>query len=265
MSIIKRTVGKYNLWFLALWPIVAIVLSFALRSSFLVSTFWFFGVPSIFFSLQRPRIIGKLAAFSLIFGGIFGFIVDYIMEVSGGWYTPHSSFDPFRILGVVSIDFIIWTVLYFFLVVLVYEICLDNEPKHALRSKRFPYFFRMALGALALFFVAFTLYPAALHISYFYFICGIIFCLIPIGAVLWKYPRLLAKFTLATTYFAVVALLNEITGLTFGHWAFPTFTQHIGSVTIAGVALPLEEFVFWILLGGMATLAWYEYFADDSR
>jgi hypothetical protein len=66
-------------------------------------------------------------------------------------------------------------------------------------------------------------------------------------------------------YFAAFALLNEITGISLGHWYYPGINQHIGKVTMFGVWFPFEEFVCWILLGGMATLAWYEHFADDNR
>jgi Na+/H+-dicarboxylate symporter len=151
------------------------------------------------------------------------------------------------------------------LVILVYEVFLDTEPRHVIRSKRFPYFFRSALIVLALFVLLYMLSPASLFINYFYLVLGAVFCIIPISLTLWKHPRLLAKFTLTTVYFAAFSLLNEITGITLGHWFYPGINQHIGKVSMLGVWFPLEEFVFWILLGGMATLAWYEHFADDNR
>lgn len=70
---------------------------------------------------------------------------------------------------------------------------------------------------------------------------------------------------MAAFYFFFFSLVYELTALTLGQWSFPAENQFIGFVEFLGLRFPLEEFIFWIMLGTSATLVLYEFFNDDRK
>jgi hypothetical protein len=145
-----------------------------------------------------------------------------------------------------------------------YEHFLDKHVKKENYTKNMKYFIVLTLILLGLFFSAFIANPAFLKIPYFYLVFGMILGLLPVIFVLLKFPILFSKFFKTTAYFFVLTFAYEITALKLGWWSFPG-TEFIGWVSVLGTRFPLEELFFWIVLGGMIILAWYEFFDDDRK
>ena len=110
----------------------------------------------------------------------------------------------------------------------------------------------------------FWIQTSYLDIPYFYLTAGIVLGIIPISIVLFEYPRLIAKFFKTAAYFFYLNFAYEITALKLGIWDFPG-DQFIGWVTFFGMRFPFEEFFFWIILGAIAMLSYYEFFDDDRK
>jgi hypothetical protein len=116
---------------------------------------------------------------------------------------------------------------------------------------------------LSIFLIVKTLDASLLRIPYFYFITGIVLGIIPITAVLLKFPNLFTKFAKAAVYFLFVSLIWEFVAVPLEQWTFPG--QFIGWINLFGVRFPFEEFFVWMILGAMAVLSFYEFFDDDRK
>jgi hypothetical protein len=60
-------------------------------------------------------------------------------------------------------------------------------------------------------------------------------------------------------------MMMEIRAVRAGLWAFSDTPNYLAIITVAGVSFPAEEIVFWMILGPVVALAYYELFADDGR
>jgi len=252
---------KRNLVLILIWPILASILSFLLSANYLVSILLFFGVPATFLSYIKPKFIKKIALFSVVFGVPLAIIIDYIMEVTRAWFTPKTVFG-FLLFGNVMIEDIIFTVLYLYLVAMFYEVFLDKPHKAKLADPKLKYLFIGSMVALTVFIFFYITNPRLLAIDFFYLKVGFVVGVIPIILVLLKFPSWFDALLKTTVYFFYLAFLFEIVALLLGQWAFPAEAQFIGFVNILGIRFPMEELLFWILLGGMAALSYYKFFDD---
>jgi len=252
---------KRDLIFVLLWPILACALSFLLKANFFVSTLIFFGTPSAYLSWQNKKFVKKILLFSAVLGIPSIIIIDYVMEITGGWFIPYSIFDPFRLFGYVTIDIVLWGFLYVYFIAIFYEAFLEQHAPR-LYNIEFKYLFFGLVFALGTFVLVYLSRPALLNISYFYLKIGILLALVPIVFVLCKFPMWYGKFFKAGAYFFFLTFIYEITALLLGQWTFPADDQFIGFVNIAGIQFPFEEFFFWIMLGALAVLSYYKFFDD---
>jgi hypothetical protein len=256
---------KGDLAFLFAWPIAAAVVSFAFHVNFFVGMLLFLAVPSLFLALRNPRAVPKTALFAAVTCAPFAVVIDYVMESTGGWVFPNSIFGAYRLFGVVVIDQIIWTFLYFFFVVIFYETFLDAHKRLRIVDPHLKYLCLLGAASLTLFVTLYFTAPKILLINYFFLKIGLLISVIPVSFVVVKWPRLTRRMLLATVYFFGFTLLYELTAVTLGHWRWPALGQVIGFITILGVSFPVEEFLFWILLGAAGTIAVYHAFDDDAR
>ncbi|MBS3065884.1 hypothetical protein J4229_02450 [Candidatus Pacearchaeota archaeon] len=256
---------KKDLLIILVWPIVASLLSFIIKADVLISMLLFFALPAGYLSYYKKEHIKKIALFSLITTIPIAFIVDYIMEHTGGWFLPYSVFGSFRLLGYVTIEQFIWLFLFIYFVAIFYEYFLDKECTPRLYHPKIKYLLSILILILGTFFLIYAIKPSLLHINYFYLKFGIIASLLPVVLMLFKFPSLFDKMLKTGIYFSFLSLIYEITALSLGQWTFPSENQFIGFVQILGTKFPLEEFLFWIVLGSIATISYYEFFDDDRR
>lgn len=259
-----KKVNKHEFLVLLLWPIAASILSFIFDAQIYLSLFLFFGVPSAYLSYKHPNLIKKSLFFSVLFSVPAAFLLDYIMEYTNGWAIGRMELPHLWIIQYVSFLQIIWLILYTYLIVLYYEVFFDRNSDKIVyaRTKKL-----VAIGAGTLFLILFFHYvdQRVLYVDYFYLKIGLLAVLLPLLAFLVKTPVVTAKFFKVGSYFFFYTMLYELTALRLDQWSFPAKDQFIGHITLAGIAFPVEEFFFWIMLSAVSILAYYEYFDDDGK
>jgi hypothetical protein len=249
-----------------LWPIIASLLSFLFNAGVLLSTAFFFGIPALYLTYRCRCYVAKAALFALLVTIPVATVVDYVMEHTRGWFLPSSVFGDWRLFGYVTIEQYIWLFLYIYLVILFYEQFL--EKPHTQNDRRHPYLkwlFILLTAPLGVFLAVLAANHNLLAIDYFYLKFGLLMIVSPVVFLVFRLPVLLGRILKAGTYFFFLSLIYEVTALALGQWEFPAENQFIGIMSIFGMRFPFEEFFFWILLGAIAALAYYEFFDDDRR
>jgi len=174
-----------------------------------------------------------------------------------------STIFPFRILGQVPLEDVVFGFLVIYAIVIYYEHFWD-KGKHELIDTRMKYFIFILMFVFILFFTFYFTKPEFLFIPYYYFWFGFILLFIPAITFLSYFPRLLSKYVKTGVYFFVLFLLFELTALQLGQWSFPD-GQFIGMVTLLGYTFPFEELFFWFILFTSSILSYYEFFDDDRK
>jgi len=239
---------------------IPLILYFKVR--FITSTLLFFAVPALFLLIRKPKQLKRLGA-SLAAGMIVAFIVDFLAELNGAWsWAPVGQLIfPHKLFGLIPIDVLIWYFFWLLLTIVYYEHFFEHEI-----SKKVSLTFKRILSAFILLLVAviaiFYIDPAILTFKYAYFYIGLVGALPFLYAIIKK-PRLAGKLVKAGIFNIFVFLSFELTALTLDQWRFPG--EYIGNVQLLGLQFPLEEFVFWILLGTPIILSYYELFIDDKK
>ena len=232
------------------------------RLNYLTSTLLFFGVPSVYISLRRPSIIKKTLIFTLVFATPMIYILDYMAYVDLSWWVPGSAF---RILhNSIPIEDVPWSYLWVYYAVSFWEFFLDHDRVKVHIDHHFRFLIAVLASLSVLFFGAYFFKPEILMQNYFYLKLGIVFIIIPMTAVLVKFPHLLRKIIILGAYFFMVNLLTEFVGLRQVQWAF-IGKNYIDTFSWMGYKIPLEEIVFYWILSVPAIICWYEYFADDRK
>ena len=167
---------------------------------------------------------------------------------------------PWRPFGYWVLDDTIWFIFYILFVVTFYAHFLDKKTSFGL-SRRFYIvgFFQVVF----IFVLLLILFLSKQELRYAYLWLGSLATLpilIPLLFVRKAIP-LFGKFFLAGMFFFVINLAYEIVALKVGLWQFPG--EYIGTVNLAGVIIPIEEFIFYILISAFSALAYYEIFVDD--
>jgi hypothetical protein len=259
----QKFLKKIDILFLILFPAIAVVLSLALRTNFLLTTLIFFGAPAIYFSYRTKHRVAKTALFSFIWTVPLVIFVDYIATINGAWFVPHTVF-PFRLFGAIPLEDFVWMFLATFNILIFYEHFLD-KGKQELVDKRMKYLIWPLFVILLVFFLTLLTRPELLVIPYAYLWIGVIFSFLPSVTFLSFFPRLLSKYVKTASYFFVVGIIFELTGLHLNNWKFVDNGNFIGWVELFGYRFPFEEFFFLFVIGVISVLSYYEFFDDDRK
>ncbi len=252
---------KIDIIFLILFPIISVATALTLRTNFLETTLLFFGLPSLWLSLRTLGQVAKTFLFSLFLSVPLGIVVDYIATIDQAWHVPNSVF-LIRLFGIIPIEDIIYAFFLVYSIVIFYEHFLD-KGKHELVDKRMKYMAWPLITLVMVFLITLFTKPEMLVIPYAYFWLGTAIFLIPAVTFLSFFPRLISKYIKTASYFFLLALMFELTGLELQLWTFPG-THFIGWVDLFGYKFPFEEFFFWFVMSAIAILSYYEFF-DDNR
>lgn len=258
----QKFLKKLDIFLLILFPIASVVLSLTFSVNFLVSILLFFGLPSLWLSFRTPSQVNKTFLFSLILSVPLGIFIDYIATIDNSWFVPITVF-PFRLFGVIPIEDLIWGFFLIYSIVIFYEHFLD-KGKHELVDRRMKYLAWPLIILMLVFFSVLFTKPELLVIPYAYFWLGTVFFILPAITFLSFFPRLLSKYVKTASYFFLLSILFELTGLQLNQWTFPG-SNFIGWVELFGHRFPFEEFFFWFVMGAISVLAYYEFFDDDRR
>jgi hypothetical protein len=247
---------------LALFPVLASILSFALRLNFLISTLLFFAVPSLYLSFRTARAVPRGLLFALLWSLPSGLVIDYFANVNMTWYVPNTLFP--RVLNLIPLENLLWAFLISYLIVMFYEHFDDKCSSKKVGDSKIRNLLIFALIVLVVFIVVFLFNPNLFNIPYYYLFGGIIFILLPIILFYSKYSSTTNKFIHTGSYLLLISLFHEFTGLRLGHWTFPS-REFIGWVELFGIRFPFEEFIFFFFLLTPAVLSYYEFLGDDRK
>lgn len=202
----------------------------------------------------------KILVSTLVFGGLFGFSLDFIAEYTRTW-TVTSLIFPIRILGVNSLENLIGIMLMTALTVVFYEHFVDREKNHHV-SKHLIYAVLPAIFVIAYLLFVFFYQPTLLHAKYPYLIMGI-FAITPTITLSFIKPNLIKKMAITAIYFFFLYFIIELFAVSYGWWVFKG-NNYIGWITFFGIAFPFEELFFWMLFYAASIVSYYELFIDDE-
>lgn len=230
----------------------------------LTSAVLFFLLPSVYLLSRHKEKTKRIVAGSFLIGLVCGFIFEFLNEVNESWSFDYSKFTfSFRVFGLVPVDVVIWYFLWAFSIIVFYEHFLEHDRTDKL-SPRYVRALILPLIVLAAVVLVYYLYPLILHFPFSYLILATIAC-IPLLYLLWNNPSLIKKFLLISPYFLFLLFSYEIVAVKLGHWYWTgRYIKNI-NFTLLGVWFPLEELVFWIILGSTVVLSYYELYVDDGK
>lgn len=252
----KRLDAFVLIFFLILAPTI----SFVLKTSLLVSTIFFYGLPSIWLSFREPKNIKRAAIFSFLLVVLF-FVVDYLAVQDGAWWV--SSIFSYRFLGVLPIEDSIWVFLAIYVIVLFYK-HFDDYEKLPIKHTHIKYFIAIVMLMVVIFATALLIFGSLYTIHYAYFWIGMLLGVMPAVIILYLFPSLRYKFLRAQLYIFCLHLSFEITALKLGQWSFPG-NHFIGWVELLNVKFPIEEFIIWISMTAVIALSYYEFYYCDRK
>ncbi len=255
---------KHQFIILLCWPIIAAILSTLFNAGLYSSLFLFFVVPCLYLSYYNPKLIKKALVFSLACSISMAFLFDYVMELTGAWRLGRMEFPQVWFLQYVSLIQIFWLFFYIYLIVIYYETFFDRSVRKIIYP-RTKWLFLLMLSILAFVVFGHFFFPDLLYINYFYLKAGIVLILLPLLAFLFKFPTVYRKFFKVGLFFFYFNFIYEITALGLKQWSFPAENQFIGQVTFYSLSFPVEELFFWIIIGSVACLSYYEFFEDDGK
>lgn len=175
---------------------------------------------------------------------------------------PNSAWRFMR--GTIPVEDTIWTVLWVYFAIIFWEYFLDlGLEKHKL-DPRFRYMVGLLGGIGGIFAIFYWLRPEYLVLPYFYLKMGMVFIVVPLILILFKFPKLIKRLVLIGIYFTAVSFLAEYVGLKNNQWLFAG-QNYLLTTKLADQSLPWEEIVFWWVLGVPGLVCWYEYFVDDRK
>ena len=243
-------------------PLVATAAAWIFNLNFLSTTLLYFGVPALYLSLRKPKLVKKTLMFCVMFAVPLWVIFDHLSYLDRSWFVPNSALRLLR--NSLPIETLVWSFTWMYFVIIWWEFFVDKSKNRAKFSKKMKYLVAFVTVLLIMFGMLYLIRPALLHIPYFYVNLGIFFISVPIVVALVHTRRLVWKFWPLGIYFLLVAGLTEWVGLTHNHWVFGG-TNYLGGLKLWGSFLPIDEIIFWLLLGAPGLISWYEMFADDWK
>lgn len=255
--------GRLDLPILLLLPIIAAVVSLALKTNYFWTIIFFLGTPSVYLSFREPRYIKKTFVFSLLASIPAIVVIDFIGQKTGQWIIP-SSVSPIRLFGTTQVEQLLWAFLNFYSVIIFYKHFLDRHYSRKVWGRRLKYVVIIGLLLMGPFLLFLWQKPEILNIPYFYFLFGLALIAVPAIGEPLKKPNLASRFLKTATYFFYLSFIFEITALQLGCWIFPS-TQFVGWIEVSSIRFPIEELIFWIILFSMAVLGVYEKFDEEEK
>jgi len=251
---------KIDLIFLLVWPIIASFVSLFLNAKLFESLIIFYLIPSLIISFRIRKEIIKAAGFSLLAIPMYIF-TETLGNTSSSWVIP--TIFNFKVFGA-SVEGMLWGFITVYFIVMFYEYFLDKHitEKAGIKIK---YLILLSLGLFSIFLIGFFGFHEILRIPYYYLLIGAIFVLIPIILEFIAYKKIITKFFITASYFFYFHFVYEILALKLGWWYFPSSGKFIGWISFLGVNFPIEELLFFIMFGVLATLSYFEFFDDDEK
>jgi hypothetical protein len=231
-----------------------------LNSTFFV-TLTVLVIPALYLWKAEKKNASKLLVASLVFGVLFGSILEFIAELNQDW-TVGQLILGVKILGVTPLENIIGHFGMSFLIFTFYEHFLDDEKDKKVSKKVLMPLILSIIANLSVFSL-YIFQKELLILDYSYLIMGIL-AIIPLIYIVLRYPVLLGKLLHLALFFAILFFVLEIIGVYNGYWSFSGDT-YIGVVNIGNLKFAFDDFIFWVMLYPSTIVSYYEYFVDDRK
>jgi len=215
---------------------------------------------AIYLGIRKKKNWSKIFAGAIVFGSLFGFILEFIANVNGVWQEPTVFLT--RVLGVVSWESILFYPIMTVFILVFYEHFFDKDITKKISS----HIWIAAIPALLMIIYLVTEYlliPGSLNLPYTYVILGILAIIIPIIHCV-KRPELFRKYSMVAVSMFLLFFIFEVVGVAFGYWYFPG-NEYIGTVTVFGATFPIEEIIFGMFFYPATIASYYETFIDDMK
>ena len=252
--------------FILIWPLIATAITWFAQLDFVPAMLIFLVIPSLYLRARLGKSPNSLR-FGLYMGVPLAIIIDYLMEISNAWVLGTSFFGETRLFGYVFIEQIPWLFIFAYLVVMFYRRfvpALSEEENQRLKKMKLSWLAGWH-GFLFLSFVSAWFWaPELLIWRYAYLKVGLLIGVTPALYALGRYPFLFKRFLTPTVYFFYFSLIYELISLKMGHWAFPNQAEFLAYVELFGHSFPYEELIFWILLGPLCCLSYFELFGGEQ-
>ncbi|MEK6840497.1 MAG: hypothetical protein AABX79_00915 [Nanoarchaeota archaeon] len=245
-------------------PVIAAIITFFLKTNYLISILLFFGTPSLYLAMRNSKIVNKSAIFALIFGTAFYWIIEPVAYLNNSWIITETVF-PFKFLGLVTIDSYFFALLWAFYATLFYKFFFESTKKNNIISHRIYYFLYSAIILILVILIFFYTDKTYIYIPYFYLISGGLFAVVPLVLFLYNFPSFWRKFLIIGVYFTFLMFLFEAAALSAGQWVFPTNGNFIKVINFFGNPAPVEELVIWIIIATPALVSYYEFLMKDKK
>ena len=262
-SILEST-KFFDLMVMIQFPLLATLISYFFNTGFVFSMFLFLFLPSIYLTIRHKASVKKSVSFSMIMGVPLAIIIDYMMEISNAWVLDDSILGDLRLFDFVFYEQIPWLFIFAYFVVMFYRHFVGEADKSEFKTMPLSWLLIWHTFLFAGFVLFWIIDPQILNIQYAYLNVGIVFSILPLSYILFRYPKLLKRFIFPTVYFFYFSLIYEMISLHLGHWSFPNTSQFLGYISIFGHSFPYEELTFWIILGPASCLAYFELFGGET-
>ncbi len=223
------------------------------------------GLPAmIYLSLRKKKNWLKIFVFSLIAGGMYGFLLEFFAEYNHIWDVPSPSF-PYRLFGFLpAIDVVIGHMLMTAYTATFYEHFIDAKHLSRKISLHHLLYGVIPVGlAIVILLSAFLINPELIKSSsYLYAYIGIA-AIIPPILYAFKKPIVFRNMAFTGVYFFFFYLALEVIGVNLSFWTFEKGT-YIGYVHVFNAGFPFEEVIFWMGFYSSFLVFFYEKFIDNE-
>ncbi len=244
------------------WPIFVASVVYIFSLPFIWASFLIFGVPGIYLSWRKPKLIKKSLLFTILIVGTVSWALDHMAFLDRTWFVDGSIL---RILGgTIPIEDIFFGFCWSYFGIIFWEYFLDLDREKIKFNPLVKYLVVLLGIGTTIFFALYFLKSNLLYQPYFYLKFGLVMLVPVILVVLIKFPRLFKKILVIGLYFFIISIIGEYVGLARGHWYFPG-NNYIGTTQLGGNLVPWDEIIFWCILGMPGLICWYEIFADDKK
>lgn len=234
--------------------LIATLLVFFIRPSYIVSIIFVYLPPSLVTFLWLKQSRKKILTFSLVSLLLFVIPVELMARLADVWDV--ASVFP-RLFGTAPVENLVYGFFNIFFVLCFYEYFVDRD-RGAKISRKWKYlvgmFIALSIATYTLYYVNSTI----IRMNYWLIALSL---LIPVVAIYAKKPDLLKKVLLPTVFFALVFFIHELISMSLGHWWWPG--EYIFTIDLVGETFPLDDAAIWYILSTPMLIGGYEFFMDD--
>ncbi len=214
----------------------------------------------IYLSLRAKKNWLKIIVATVVFGGLFGFFLEFINEFTKSYQVVQSAF-PFKIFGVIPPDNILGHMVMAMTTFVFYQHFIESRVFRKIsRAIRFPIY--LSVFAIVALLVLFFYKQELLTARYPYALLGSI-AILPVIYLAVSKPKFIRNLALIFPYFFGLYFIIELFAVNFGWWIYPG-NNYVGWINLHGFGFPLEELFFWTGFYAPALGAWYELFINGE-